>query len=150
MTFNSTLQLCVSVHVYVCVCRPPSCLTNQSPTCPSCPVSWRRRCLPPSLIVRSSVTMMRIRSTRYGCLTPELIRFVCWTSGHPRCVPPCTRNARTLKKQVRSPWNLCEFHKNKNGFVHVFERNWIAFKAQNIVFKWVNMPHLSGPFSFLG
>lgn len=90
----------ISLNLYMC--RPPSCLTSQSPTCPSCLVSWRRKCLPPSSTVRSSATMTRRRSTRWGCLTPAWIRSACWTSARPHFAPRCTRNAQTLKKLVRT------------------------------------------------
>lgn len=83
--------------------RHPSCPTNQNRTCPSCPVSWRRRCLPPSSTVRSSVPTTRRRITHCGCLTPVWTRSACWMSAHPLCALPCTRNAQPLRKQVRKP-----------------------------------------------
>lgn len=88
--------------------RPPSCPTNRSPTCPSCPASWRRRCSPPSSTVKSSATTTRRRSTRCGCLTPAWTRSACWTCARPRCAPPCTRSAQTSRKQVRSAGNFFE------------------------------------------
>lgn len=82
--------------------RPPSCLTSRSPTCPSCPASWRRRCLPLLSTARSYTTTTRTKSTRWECLTVVWKRCGCWTSGRRRCAPRCTRNAPTLKKQVRA------------------------------------------------
>lgn len=65
------------IYIFLFVHRHPSCLTSQSPTCPSCPVSWRRRCLPPSSTVRSSVPTTRRRTTHCGCLTPVWTRSAC-------------------------------------------------------------------------
>lgn len=94
----------MSIFLYLraCVCcRPRSCPTSPSPTCPSSPTSLRRRCSPPSSTTRSCPSG-RTKSHCSASLTLASTRPASTTSALPAFDLPATRGVPSWRSPVSS------------------------------------------------
>lgn len=87
-----------STFVFISV-RPRSCLTSQSPTFPSSPISSRLRCLPPSSTTKLCPSGKK-RSRCFASLMPALTKRACTMSGPPAWDRPTTRGAPSSRNLV--------------------------------------------------